>query len=493
MTKRFPNLGLWGPGLGGHDRRRVRRLVLPVVVAGLLAGGVAVVPGASGADASADTTTSSVPVSWALGKVHLHVQTTSDWATVALSGAYLLVRKGGAPTSGLQATETGGGWAFHGVGSYDADVVLGVRPTDLQVTVDKGQLGSFQVVLTSAITSAPLLSMDDQLHSTSGSNPNRQYGTVTRTNLNAAVVPPDSLPRGDDRRLTLAFAYPWFDSSYSDSKLTEKPSEPRSWFSAAGVLAMTKQAKDNGIDGLVMSYAGETANGASLDRLLAAANQTGSVVSPYLETAIAVQQAGLLGNKQALVEQWLRSALQRAGDPAFLRLRGVPVVFVYQMQKLTAAQWAGIRDSLRSSGLQVVLIGDASDTSYRPLMGGVHAYAATDDIPTLASRSQYASVSLRANSVMDPTVTPEISVATVSPGYDDRKTRGFTNPVIPRDGGRRYDDTWLAALSGTPDWVVVTSWNEWYEDTSVEPGSITGGQALLQTKQHAAAFRTSTG
>jgi hypothetical protein len=493
MTTRFPNLGSWGLGSGGHDRRRLGRLVLPVVVAGVLAGGVAVVPGVSGADASADSTTSSVPVAWALGKVHLHVQTTSDWATIAISGAYLLVRKGTASTNGLQATETGGGWAFHGVGSYDADIVLGVRPTDLQVTVDKGQLGVLQAVFTSAVTSSVLLSVNDQLHGTSGEHPNRQYATVTRSDLNAAVVPGNALPRGDDRRLTLAFAYPWFDSSYSDSKLTEKPSDPRSWFSSAGVLSMTQQAKDNGIDGFVMSYAGESANGASLDRLLAAANQTGSVVSPYLETAIAVQQAGLLGDKQGLVEQWLRSALRRANDPAFLRLHGVPVVFVYQMEKLTVAQWAGIRDSLRNSGLQVVLIGDASDAPYRPLMGGVHAYAATDDIPTLASRSQYASVSLRAASVMDATVTPEISVATVSPGYDDRKTRGFTNPVIPRDGGRRYDDTWLAALSGTPDWIVVTSWNEWYEDTSVEPGTISGGQALQQTKQHAAAFRASTG
>jgi len=46
--------------------------------------------------------------------------------------------------------------------------------------------------------------------------------------------------------------------------------------------------------------------------------------------------------------------------------------------------------------------------------------------------------------------------------------RGLTNPVVDRQGGRRYDDTWAAALSGAPDWVVVTSWNEWFEGTSVE-------------------------
>jgi hypothetical protein len=110
--------------------------------------------------------------------------------------------------------------------------------------------------------------------------------------------------------------------------------------------------------------------------------------------------------------------------------------------------------------------------------------------PPTTSRpwSEYASVLQRGAALFDPRITPPLTVATVSPGYDDRKTRGLSNPVVYRDGGKRYDQTWDAALAGSPDWVVVTSWNEWYEDTSIEPGTATGAQALAQTKQRARAW-----
>jgi hypothetical protein len=435
---------------------------------------------------TASTAPSTVPA-WALSKVHVHIASTSDWSTLQLSGPYLLFRKGAA-SGGMEATESGGGWSLSGSGSYDADVVLGVTTSDLTFTLEKGRIGALTVTLTSPRTPGPLLTVTDATHNTQGQHPNRQYASLSRAALTPAVTPHDELARGDNRKLTLAFAYPWFGSSYNDSKLTEKPAQPRSWFNADGVLSMTQQAKANGIDGFVMSYGGEGANGASLDRLLAAAKSTGSVVAPYLETASAVSQAGRLGNKQALVEEWLRSALQRSSNPAFLRLRGTPVVFVYQMEKLSVVQWTNVRNNLTASGIKVVLVGDATAAGYQGVMGGIHAYAATDDIATLTSRSEYASVLQRGAALFDPRITPPLTVATVSPGYDDRKTRGLSNPVVYRDGGKRYDQTWDAALAGSPDWVVVTSWNEWYEDTSIEPGTATGAQALAQTKQRARAW-----
>ena len=76
---------------------------------------------------------------------------------------------------------------------------------------------------------------------------------------------------------------------------------------------------------------------------------------------------------------------------------------------------------------------------------------------------------------------------------DDQKLRGNTNPVIDRDGGARYDGTWSAALAGSPDWMVVTSWNEWFEDTEIEPGVATGSGALEQTASWSQAFKQQSG
>jgi len=95
--------------------------------------------------------------------------------------------------------------------------------------------------------------------------------------------------------------------------------------------------------------------------------------------------------------------------------------------------------------------------------------------------------------VLDPRLQPRLFVGTVQPGFDDRRLRGDANPVIDRNGGARYDQTWAAALAGSPDWIVVTSWNEWFEDTQIEPGVETGSGALDQTATWSGAFKQPNG
>ena len=76
----------------------------------------------------------------------------------------------------------------------------------------------------------------------------------------------------------------------------------------------------------------------------------------------------------------------------------------------------------------------------------------------------------------------------VSPGYDDRSRNRQQTVYIDRAGGQRYEDEWAAALNTLPDWVVITSWNEYMEQTHIAPGTTTGSQALDQTARWAAQF-----
>ncbi|GAA2212290.1 endo-alpha-mannosidase [Nonomuraea monospora] len=62
----------------------------------------------------------------------------------------------------------------------------------------------------------------------------------------------------------------------------------------------------------------------------------------------------------------------------------------------------------------------------------------------------------------------------VAPGYlDDRAVPGNTTPTIARDDGAAYDRQWSNALDpeigGSPEWVSVTSFNEWHEGSVIEP------------------------
>ncbi|MFF1765662.1 glycoside hydrolase family 99 protein [Streptomyces sp. NPDC058249] len=65
----------------------------------------------------------------------------------------------------------------------------------------------------------------------------------------------------------------------------------------------------------------------------------------------------------------------------------------------------------------------------------------------------------------------------LGPGYiDDRAVPGNTTPTLDRAQGRTYDLEWEYALSagnagGVPDWVSITSFNEWHEGTQIEPAT----------------------
>jgi hypothetical protein len=62
-------------------------------------------------------------------------------------------------------------------------------------------------------------------------------------------------------------------------------------------------------------------------------------------------------------------------------------------------------------------------------------------------------------------------IETVMPSYDDRHVRkknGFTIPLVgPR--GSTYDLTWRFALDLSPDMVIVSTWNEFFEGSAIEP------------------------
>jgi hypothetical protein len=51
---------------------------------------------------------------------------------------------------------------------------------------------------------------------------------------------------------------------------------------------------------------------------------------------------------------------------------------------------------------------------------------------------------------------------------------------------------WRTATDTGADWVVITSWNEWWENTQVEPSERYGRAYLEQTKVWAHAFKAST-
>ena len=73
------------------------------------------------------------------------------------------------------------------------------------------------------------------------------------------------------------------------------------------------------------------------------------------------------------------------------------------------------------------------------------------------------------------------------PGYDDTGTDRVDAFAVDRKNGNYYRETWSAAVASQPDWVLITSFNEWVEGTMIEVSTSYGDLYLNLTRDLAAA------
>lgn len=177
---------------------------------------------------------------------------------------------------------------------------------------------------------------------------------------------------------------------------------------------------------------------------------------------------------------------------AFLKVDGKPVVFVYGrvMDQVPAESWPVIIRRTRAAlGRDFLLIADGYREANARTFDGVHTYnichwvgdRASDELRALARSSFRDAVALAKRH-------RKVSCLTVIPGYDDTKIRTPGLKAARRDG-ETYRVLWDEAIAADPDWVLVTSWNEWHEGSEIEPSHEDGDAYVRLTGEYAARFR----
>ena len=187
-------------------------------------------------------------------------------------------------------------------------------------------------------------------------------------------------------------------------------------------------------------------------------------------------------------------------DPNYLKIDGKPVLFVYLTRVLSnkgyleEVTWLMRQAAMDNGGHELYIIGDevfsrAPDNghNYEPfdLLDGVtnydvygnlgrpDGYAGWNRFNDLVSRNRGWRKETRRHG--DCAFVPGIS-----PGYNDRSVRGHRNhtalsrrlyPGAPE--GSLFRASLEAAMELTDDstgnMIMITSWNEWHEDTQIEP------------------------
>lgn len=102
------------------------------------------------------------------------------------------------------------------------------------------------------------------------------------------------------------------------------------------------------------------------------------------------------------------------------------------------------------------------------------------DLPGLTTRTAR---SVRYRALLDPSPPLKLWVATGQPGYDDTLLGQERSLTQDRANGALYRATLDAAIATHPDLLVITSRNEWCENTHIEPSEAFGDAYLYITKE----------
>jgi glycoprotein endo-alpha-1,2-mannosidase len=247
------------------------------------------------------------------------------------------------------------------------------------------------------------------------------------------------------------------------------------------------EAKACGLTGFIATWWGQ---GSFEDRafhlLLDHADKQNFKVTVYWETAPGKGREQIdraIGDLVYLLKHY-------GSRPAFLKVDGKPVIFAYGrvMEEIPLASWPAIISGARAGAGDFLLIADGYTENFVHLFDGVHIY---NNCAQVAGKSPEAlrvwSAAHDAAAVNLARRRGRISCVTVIPGYDDTKIR---KPGLnaSRQAGQTYRVLWEEALKADPDWVLITSWNEWHEGSEIEPSWEDGDQYLKLTAEYAPRF-----
>lgn len=264
----------------------------------------------------------------------------------------------------------------------------------------------------------------------------------------------------------LAFYYPWFTPiDWTLPEFTDKPTQLYSTAKVADVQVLVDRAISSGLTGFVSSWWGPTdRSNPRFQILLDAIQNKNFEASLYYET---------LRNGQPLADSAIISeltyALQTYGQHTkFIRWNGRPVIFIWATGRIPSARWKTILATVRQNAGPAYFIGMGCDSADMDVFDGMHDYtvnqaADVDKYEKRCGKKTSNHFMLSANHQR------KLWVATAMPGYDDMAILNrATHLVVPRNAGAYYQTTLSAAINSTPDWIVVTSWNEWAENTHIE-------------------------
>ena len=248
-------------------------------------------------------------------------------------------------------------------------------------------------------------------------------------------------------------------------------------------------AKTNGVTGFIASWWGKgTAEDGVVPVLLDRAKARDFKISVYWETVPGKKDGDQI---HRAAEDLIYLLTNYGTNSAFLKVEGKPVIFVYgrAMNEVPVADWKAIRGEARAKTGDFLLIADGYAEKFAADFDGFHSYNICGEVKGKSpAQLRGWAAGYYQNAVKFARQRGRISTVTVIPGYDDTKIR---KPGLKADrlDGQTYRTLWEEAIRSKPDWILITSWNEWHEGSEIEPSLEDGDKYVRMTGEMAVGFR----
>ncbi|MEU6537535.1 hypothetical protein [Streptomyces sp. NPDC047000] len=269
----------------------------------------------------------------------------------------------------------------------------------------------------------------------------------------------------------LAYYYPWYDPASWRRGKTDLPLLGRYSSGDPGVVRRhIRWARSAGIDGFMVSWKDTPRLDARLELLMRTAR------SEHFKLAMIYQ--GLDFHRRPLpvdrVAADFRTFRDRyASDSVILRLGGRPLTLFSGTWKYTHAQVGRVTGPVRPA--LRVLATEKNPEGCRRLAdvtdGDAYYWSSVD--PYTAGPAGPAKLRAMARTVH---ADGHYWIAPFAPGFDARPVGGTS--TVPRRDGRTLRAEYAAAVRSSPDVLGLISWNEFSENSQVEPSRSFGTRYL---------------
>jgi hypothetical protein len=287
---------------------------------------------------------------------------------------------------------------------------------------------------------------------------------------------PGTLAADAARPAVLAYYYIWFEERSWDRAKIDLPTLGRY---ASGDPAVVAQhvawARAAGIDALIVSWKHEPRLDGPLATLVEAARGEGlRLVLLYQGLDFARQPLDV--EKVANDMTWF---LDTYGRDQVFDVFGAPAIVFSGSPSFSSAALARVRAAVDAAGPALLLGSERDAESYtarRDLLDGDAYYWSSVD----PSRDRNHAARLLA---LGDAIRADdgLWLAPVAPGFDARLIGG--SRVVDRADGAVYSAEWATALASEPDALAVISWNEFSENSHIEPSDTYGSRYLELTAE----------